>query len=204
MEAAAFSAAWRAGHRDAQCGRLPDTTARVRDAAHRLGLAAPEARLRRVAANEERTLVEATTLYPDTLPALEALLRAPGIPLGLVSNASPAAEALLDSLGLRRFFAATAWSCRVGTLKPDPAIYRAACKALGVEPHRCLFVGDGNARELDGAQALGMLAVRITRIMSLPSYAAESSRAWDVAIDDLREVPQLLEAAGAGPGAPSR
>lgn len=157
-----------------------------------------------MAANEERTLQDATALQPDALPALRALARNPALPLALVSNASPTAEALLDSLGLRRYFAATAWSFRVGVLKPDPAIYREACRALGVPPHRCLFVGDGNARELDGARALGMFAVRITRVMSLPSDSALESRAWDVAIDDLRDIEGLLAAASAPKAPPSR
>lgn len=180
MDAAAFGGAWRAGSTHAQTGRLPDTLSRTRDAAGRLGVEARETTLRRVAANEERTLRDATALHADALPALRALARNPALPLALVSNASPAAEALLDSLGLRRYFAATAWSFRVGVLKPDAAIYRAACRALG------------------------MLSVRITRVMSLPSDSAAESRAWDVAIDDLRDIPGLLAGAGAPGATPSR
>jgi putative hydrolase of the HAD superfamily len=167
----------------------------VRDAARRLRLDPPAATIECVALGEERTLRDATALHPDALPALEGLARV--VPLALVSNASPAAGALLDSLGLQPFFAATAWSFRVGVLKPDPAIYRSACAALRVPPERCLFVGDGNARELDGARTLGMFAVRIARVMSLSSDRSEASRAWDAAIDDLREVAGLL-------GPPSR
>ena len=40
-------------------------------------------------------------------------------------------------------------------------VYRLACERLGVEPDRCLYVGDGSSRELTGAREVGMTPVLI-------------------------------------------
>jgi putative hydrolase of the HAD superfamily len=52
-------------------------------------------------------------------------------------------------------------SCDVGMKKPDSGIYLLACERLGVEPGECLFIGDGDSRELTGATNVGMTAVLI-------------------------------------------
>ena len=62
---------------------------------------------------------------------------------------------------VRTLLASIDTSSVVGLRKPDPAIYRYACDALGVEPQDCLYCGDGAYRELTGAQASGMTAVEI-------------------------------------------
>ena len=53
------------------------------------------------------------------------------------------------------------FSSREKLCKPDAALYLRACERLGVTPEQCLYVGDGNSRELSGAQAVGMTAVLI-------------------------------------------
>ena len=40
-------------------------------------------------------------------------------------------------------------------------MYLTACERLRVEPEECLYVGDGGSRELTGAAAVGMTAVRL-------------------------------------------
>jgi putative hydrolase of the HAD superfamily len=56
---------------------------------------------------------------------------------------------------------ATVFSVEVGRCKPDPLIYLEACRRLRVAPQECLYVGDGGSRELTGAAAVGMTAVRL-------------------------------------------
>jgi putative hydrolase of the HAD superfamily len=51
------------------------------------------------------------------------------------------------------------FSSELGIKKPDPEIYLKACQLLGVEPQRCLYVGDGGSHELSGASELGMDAL---------------------------------------------
>jgi putative hydrolase of the HAD superfamily len=199
LPADAFLAAWVTAGDDAQVGRLVDAAARVRRVAALLGAPPPaESLVREVVTLERATLRRATTLHADALPALRAIAARGDLPMVLVSNASSGAPDLFEGLGLAPFFAATIWSFRVGAVKPDPAIYAAACAAIGRPPGDCLFVGDGNAGELDGARALGMRAVRIERRFSLPAYRKVESRAFDVSIDDLRLLPDLLAPPPAG------
>jgi putative hydrolase of the HAD superfamily len=187
-----FVRAWVASGDDAQVGRLPDIPARVRKVCEVLGAPPPDATvLGRVTEIERATLSAATVLYPDARPVLEDLRARPALGLGLVSNASSPSEALFGHLGLSRYFDAVSWSFRVGVAKPGAAIYLDACRALGVGPGDCLFVGDGNARELDGARDLGMTAVRIERVFSLGPYRKEESRGFDASIADLRALPSL-------------
>ena len=51
---------------------------------------------------------------------------------------------------------------RLGSYKPDPAIYRTAAQRLGVAPGDCVYVGDGADGELAGAAAVGMTVLRTT------------------------------------------
>jgi len=188
-----FMRAWVASGDQAQLGRLADIPARVRHVCAALGGGEPQADLlEEVTSIELSTLRAATTLHPDAQPVLEDLRARPGLGLALVSNASSAAEGLFGHLGLAPYFDATAWSFKVGKAKPEAAIYLEACDALRVSPHACLFVGDGNSRELEGARALGMTAVRIERVFSLGPYRKEQSRVFDASIADLRRLPALF------------
>jgi len=45
--------------------------------------------------------------------------------------------------------------------KPEPAIFRIMCERLGVEAGDCLYVGDGDDHELEGAREAGMHPVLI-------------------------------------------
>jgi putative hydrolase of the HAD superfamily len=48
----------------------------------------------------------------------------------------------------------------VGLRKPDPRIYRLACRELGVEPARTAFLDD-IGRNLKAARALGMATIKV-------------------------------------------
>jgi putative hydrolase of the HAD superfamily len=187
-----FVRAWIAAGDDAQKGVLPDLPARVRQTAATLGRRPDDDIVRRIEQVEIEALSAGTALYPDTLPTLAAVRRHPGLKVGLVSNASSAAESLFDRLGLPPFFDRAIFSFRVGAVKPDPRIYLAACAQLEVPPDACLFVGDGNGRELDGAKSLGMDAVRIERPPTLNPYRKEPSRVFDASVDDLRRIVSLI------------
>ncbi|HEX6569228.1 MAG TPA: HAD-IA family hydrolase [Acidimicrobiales bacterium] len=52
-------------------------------------------------------------------------------------------------------------SSRVGLRKPDPAIYRLVCDALGVEPAEAVFLDDLGVN-LKPARALGMTTIKVT------------------------------------------
>ncbi len=54
-------------------------------------------------------------------------------------------------------FEVKVWSCELGILKPDPAIYRHCLQALGCEPGRTLFFDD-RPNNVEAARELGMEA----------------------------------------------
>jgi putative hydrolase of the HAD superfamily len=54
-------------------------------------------------------------------------------------------------------FEAKVWSCELGTVKPDPTIYRVCLDALGCQPQRALFFDD-RLNNVEAARELGMEA----------------------------------------------
>ncbi len=124
--------------------------------------------------------IEAVYLEEPFVPILgvaDALrrLEASGTLLAVVSNATGRVEADLavhgicavgDGDGGRAGGPAEVTvvvdSHHVGVEKPDPAIFAVALEALGVEPRRCLYVGDSVHFDVNGAAAAGLRAVHLT------------------------------------------
>ena len=88
--------------------------------------------------------------WPDTPEALERLQ---GTRRFIVTNCS---QALAERAAARAgTFELVMTAERAGAYKPDPRPYRAAVDALGLDPHRVLFVA-GSAHDVGGAGRLGM------------------------------------------------
>ncbi len=125
--------------------------------------------------------------------AVETLeeLRRRGVRRGLISVCSSDVADVWAETVLAGHLDDAVLSCSVGLRKPDPAIYLLACERLGVEPEKCLFVGDGANDELAGAERVGMKAVCI-----LPPGRTEplwpEARGWEPTI---RALPEVLELA---------
>ncbi|WP_332855072.1 HAD family hydrolase [Duganella sp. S19_KUP01_CR8] len=99
----------------------------------------------------------AVTPYADVLPALaelQATLR-----LGVITNGN----ADLEVIGLHHHFETVLASARFGRAKPDPAIFLAACEAMGVAPQDAVYVGDDLRLDVQGAQGAGLRAVWMNR-----------------------------------------
>ena len=79
--------------------------------------------------------------YRDTRVTL-AELHARGVPVAVVSNIGFDIRPLVEALGFAPYVDAYVLSYEIGRCKPDPAIFVAACAALGVEPEHTLMVGD--------------------------------------------------------------
>jgi putative hydrolase of the HAD superfamily len=101
-----------------------------------------------------------TVLRADAVSTLTAL-KDHGLSTALISDCTHELPAFLPSLPVAGLLDATVFSVEVGFCKPDRRIYLAACDQLGVRPEECLYLGDGGSRELTGAQAAGMTAVRL-------------------------------------------
>ncbi len=99
----------------------------------------------------------AVTLYDDVLPGLQRLKGR--MLVGSISNGN----ADLAAIGLDGHFSVSLAAAQFGSAKPDPAIFHAACAALGVAPHEAVYVGDDLHYDVRGAQNAGLRAVWLKR-----------------------------------------
>jgi putative hydrolase of the HAD superfamily len=81
-----------------------------------------------------------------------------GFRLGILSNMG---DGVLDYMRPRfpwlAQFDHLTWSCELGVVKPDPAIYLHTVKKLNVSPDRALFI-DNLQKNIVGAEAIGLHA----------------------------------------------
>jgi 2-haloalkanoic acid dehalogenase type II len=96
-------------------------------------------------------------LYPDALPALEAL--AAKWPVASLTNGN----ADLERIGLRMHFAHHISARDAGVAKPDARIFLAAAEQLGVAPDQILHIGDDPELDVVGARDAGLRTAWINR-----------------------------------------
>src|SRR5690554_1598545 len=127
-----------------------------------------------------------TSLLPGAESAL-ASVTAAGLPMVLVTDGFYGREYVqhaLDELGMKDKFKAVVISCEVGAGKPEPALFHAACRAIGVKPEEVLFVGDKEDRDIAGAAGVGMKTVLVGK--------APRKNQPDFFLPDLRRFPEKL------------
>jgi putative hydrolase of the HAD superfamily len=97
-------------------------------------------------------------------------LKANGYRIGCITNNVPAGHGAQMSstadkaeaiAAIMARFDHVVESSKVGIRKPDPAIYRLACDALGVTPDRCAYLDDLGIN-CKPAAALGMAAIKVS------------------------------------------
>ena len=94
---------------------------------------------------------------PEML-ALARQIKLHGVQIAILSNMPHDLLAELRAgLDWLDEFPVQIWSCELGIVKPDPAIYRACLDALGCEPGRALFFDDRRTN-VQGARDCGMQA----------------------------------------------
>jgi putative hydrolase of the HAD superfamily len=99
--------------------------------------------------------------------AFEAVRRAAKtMPIALVSDTgvSPgrSLKQLMDRHGFTPHFTALVFSDEVGVSKPQPRMFEAAARALGVETGNLLHIGDLEPTDIAGAHAVGAKAALFT------------------------------------------
>jgi putative hydrolase of the HAD superfamily len=100
--------------------------------------------------------------YPGVRRALAELGSC--VPLGLVSDGDPMLQkGKLAALDLDTPFRAVVWSDEHGRehRKPDPLPFRVAVEQLGCQPDEVVFVGDRPDKDVAGACAAGLRAIRV-------------------------------------------
>lgn len=102
------------------------------------------------------------TSFYDAKPALESL-RKLGCLVGVITNAESNLADVLDNAGLSQYIDTVTTSEEVGVEKPDPAIFLKAMGKSGLEPKRCVYVGDVPEIDILGARNAGMTQVWLDR-----------------------------------------
>lgn len=101
--------------------------------------------------------------YADAIRLLQDLARL-DLVRGIISNGLTIKQAeKLLRLGVYPYLTPTAIyiSEQIGINKPNVKLYRRACSDLNLKPSRCVYVGDHPTRDIDPANALGMITVRL-------------------------------------------
>ena len=152
-------------------------------------------------------VIPGTVVFPDVVPMLKAL-RAAGIKLGIVTNASqPMAmrDAELVGHGLIEYFP----DCRLaaadtGYLKPHRQMFKAALAQMNTAPEETVFIGDNPRADIEGATAAGMRAVQrltgrdfdggLRAVKREPDSAADTDETSATAsLHSLAELPAILD-----------
>jgi putative hydrolase of the HAD superfamily len=98
--------------------------------------------------------------YEQTLE-IAARLAKDGTNLALLSNCPPPMAAAIDAMRWTDLIPRRFYSCRLGLLKPDPAVYAAVLAAIGADPADVTLVDD-RAVNVAGARAAGLRGLLFT------------------------------------------
>ncbi|AZM57922.1 hydrolase [Streptomyces sp. WAC 01529] len=130
----------------------------------------------------------AWSLFPDTLPALDAL--AGGYRHAVLSNSALfVQERKLRRLGVRDRFEAVLCAADLGFSKPAAEAFHAACTELGLAPAEVAYVGDQPEIDARGARDAGLLGIWLDRNGTAGEGPSGVHR-----ITHLGELPALLRA----------
>jgi HAD superfamily hydrolase (TIGR01509 family) len=99
-------------------------------------------------------------LFPGAVELLDALRRR-GLAIGIVSNWSQRLPEIVEGLGLGRRLDFVLASAIERVEKPDAEIFARACARAGVAPIEALHAGDDVRKDVLGARAAGLQAVRV-------------------------------------------
>jgi putative hydrolase of the HAD superfamily len=99
---------------------------------------------------------------PDVRSTVVELTRR-GYRLGILSNTITEREIprWLEEDGLSQYFPTVILSSILGHRKPGPEIYHEAARQAGVDPSRCVYVGDNPVRDVEGCRESGFAMIII-------------------------------------------
>lgn len=142
-------------------------------------------------------------LYPGVIETLEKLKKS-GCRLWLLSNAQRVfTEYELRALGLLEQFDRIYISSDFGFRKPDARFFRTLIENEGLEPHKCLMIGNDRETDIAGAKAAGLATVYMhTNITPpgqspadpslLPDVAPEGCRHFEYEGNDIKALAEMI------------
>ena len=131
---------------------------------------------------------------PDAIQTLTGL-KSQRYKIGLVSNCSIEIALLWPETPFSTLIDTPVFSCLARLTKPDARIFHLALQGLGIAPESCLYVGDGEDRELTAAAKVGLhpVLIRTASTHQQKGHSHQDAREWQGAsIVSLSEVLQLV------------
>lgn len=122
-------------------------------------------------------------------------LRDAGLRLGMISNASDAAnvQRLIDKAQIQSWFDPIVISAAVGIRKPDPRLFERVLKVWELPADDVVMIGDTLGEDIRGAQSAGIFAIWITADANTPANQAHAGAIRpDASVAALEEVPDLI------------
>ena len=120
-----------------------------------------------------------------------------GYILGIISNLIGTREIpeWLVTENFAPYFKSVVLSSSLGIRKPDPAIYLEAAHRAGVEPAKCVYVGDNLNRDVTGTRAagFGMVVIMISHEDLAEATITDENRP-DVIIHEFKELLDIFPA----------
>ena len=120
-------------------------------------------------------------LYPDAISTLKQTIEK-GYKNYLLSNNYPELDAVMDKLGLSKYFSGSIISAKVGYEKPRIEIYDMALKLAG-NPDICYMIGDSLRADIEGGRNAKMKTILVHN--NTPSDA-------DYSFNDLTSIISIL------------
>ena len=142
-----------------------------------------------VALHYQLSRMRALRLFPDAMPALQALQGRARV--GLIAEGSPGiVTEELALLAIRGLFAVTAIEGEVGYARRDPQLFSHALREADCEPSQAAHVGDSLECDVIPAREAGMVTVWVNR--GAESASSPTPVTPDYTVSDLGPVPDLL------------
>ena len=105
---------------------------------------------------------DAWRLFPETREVLTTL-KAQGFELGIISNFDSRLFSILRGLEIADYFDTVTISSLAHAAKPSARIFQEALEKHAVDPAEALHVGDSERDDVNGAQAVGLTGVLLSR-----------------------------------------
>ena len=159
-----------------------------------LGFAVPPEKVLEGAVEEYFTAeVELIRPMPGA-SSLLASLAARKLRVGMLSNATSGryVRDVVSRMGWSGRFDPLVVSADIGIRKPRPEAFRAVLDRWSLDPGEIAMVGDSLYHDVEGAEALGLVTIRLTAIPN--SFDAKASRSVTptVSVSSLEELGRLL------------
>ncbi len=130
--------------------------------------------------------------FPDVVPLLSGLARA-GLRVGIITHGLTVKQAeKLVRLGIVPFLDPKAIfiSDQIGISKPNPKLYAAALRELGLKPDEVMYVGDNPEHDVAPPKSVGMVTVWARR--GAKRGSENGAIEPDHVVDDFGELARIL------------